>query len=180
MFKKTLIAAALAVAASGSFAQVYIEGAVGQGKLGVSYTNTTSSSQSSSGSKFALGYMIDKSWSAELQMFNYGKATGSNATQSTESKVTGTGIGGYWNTGNDNWGFKLGLSFVSTKNAESLTGTANTNTNNTGVGLGIGGSYKLTDAAAVTFGMDSASFKSAKVSGTGSASLISVGLRYKF
>ncbi|MDI9333617.1 MAG: outer membrane beta-barrel protein [Cytophagales bacterium] len=180
MFKKTLIAAALAVAATGSFAQVYVEGAIGQGKVNVTYLGATSEKQTSSGNKFAIGYEINKDWSAELQMLNYGKSTASNGTQSAESKVTGTGIGAYWNTGSDKWGFKFGLSFVSTKNAETQTGTANTSANNSGVGLGIGGSYKLTDAAAVTFGLDTATFKSAQVSGTGSASLLSVGLRYKF
>jgi uncharacterized protein YdbL (DUF1318 family) len=180
MFKKTLIAAALAVAATGSFAQVYIEGAVGQGKVGMTFTNTTSSSQSSSGSKFALGYTINKNWSAELQMLNYGKATGSNATQTADAKVTGTGVGGYFNANVNNWGFKVGAALVSTKNAEYHTLYGNTNTSNSGIGIGIGGSYKFTDTLAVTFGFDSASIKAARVSGTGTAGLMSVGLRASF
>jgi uncharacterized protein YdbL (DUF1318 family) len=180
MFKKTLIAAALAVAATGSFAQIYVEGAIGQGKVGVTYVGATNQSQTSSGNKFAIGYEINKDWSAELQMLSYGKSTASNATRSAESKVTGTGIAGYWNTGNDKWGFKIGLGLISTKNAESETGYASTSASNSGLGFGIGGSYKFTDALALTFGMDSASIKSATVSGTGSASLVSAGLRYKF
>jgi uncharacterized protein YdbL (DUF1318 family) len=180
MFKKTLIAAALAVAASGSFAQVYVEGALGQGTVNQAWAGATSSKKTSSGNKFVVGYDINKSWSAELQMLNYGKATASAGANSADAKVTGTGIGGYWNLNGDKWGFKVGAAYVMTKNAETQTGTANTTTNNNSIGLGVGGSYKFTDSLALTFGLDTATFKASGTTGTGGASLLSVGLRAKF
>ena len=115
-----------------------------------------------------------------MQVLNYGKATGANATASAEAKVTGTAIGAYWTPRNDKWGFKLGLSAVSTKNAEAQTNTASTNTSSSGLGVGVGGSYNFTDAYALTFGIDTATFKASGVSGTGGVSLMSVGLRAKF
>lgn len=54
MFKKTLIAAALAVAATGSFAQVYVQGAAGQGNVSGEFVGATSTKNSSTGNKFLL------------------------------------------------------------------------------------------------------------------------------
>ena len=64
MFKKSLISLSLAVLATGSFAQVYVEGAFGSGNINQEYANATSSSKSSAGNKFAIGYEISKDWSA--------------------------------------------------------------------------------------------------------------------
>jgi hypothetical protein len=184
MFKKSLIAAALAVAATGSFAQVYVEGAFGQATVNESWAGA-SNKKTSTGNKFAIGYDIDKTWSAELMVINFGKATGTTASTTAEAKVSGTGVAGYWNTGNDQWGFRVGLNLISNKNAENYTGSAvpNASTGNTALGLGIGGSYKFTDTLALTFGIDTTTFKglgAGSTTQTGGASLLSVGLRAKF
>jgi hypothetical protein len=180
MFKKTLIAAALAVAATGSFAQYYAQGAVGQGNTGnVDCANTTKCEKSSTGNKFLVGYELGNGWAVEGLMINYGKTARSNATQNDALKTTGLGIGAaYSSKFNDDWNGRIGLSLNKNKADYSGNIAAASNTTSTQANLGLGLGYKLSNAISIIAEYDTSTSKI--VNKTGSVSLMSIGLRASF
>ncbi len=183
MFKKSLIAAALAVAATGSFAQAYVQGAVGQGTVNADWTGTgmTTTKNSSTGSKFVAGYGLGNGWSVEANVINYGKAVGNGTTGGYELKATGMGFGGAYTGAIDKLTWRVGLAMNQNKLSASASGTATlakpsetSSQLNTDFGIG----YRLTDNLAAIAGYDKSTVKINTVSfGT---SLVSVGLRANF
>lgn len=97
MFKKSLIALALTVAATTSFAQVYIQGAAGQGTVNVDVTAPTTVKKTATGSKFALGYEYGNGWAVEGMIISFGKSVATTNTGTTgEMKATSFAIGGVY------------------------------------------------------------------------------------
>ncbi len=188
MFKKSLIAAALAIAATSSFAQVYVQGAIGQGtvNLDAGSSGATSVKKSSTGNKFAIGYEFGNGWSAEGMLINFGKNVPTFLGGTTaEMKATSMAIGGVYGAdlGNGH-GLKIGLYYGSNKSDISgnalAAGVANTQTNGA-LNLGLGYSYSFNKSTAITVDYDSGTFKNDKTtSGSFNANLLSVGVRFKF
>lgn len=168
MFKKSILTAALAIAVSGSFAQVYVEGAIGQGSVGA--TCPGSCSKKNTGTKFVAGYDLGKGWSVEGLVIDYGKVT---ATNSPDLKVSGLGIGGaYLHSLNDKWSLKASLALTQMK-VSSIGSETSLQPN---IGLGVG--YKLTATLA---GIAQYDFGQDKYNGSkGSQGLLSIGLRASF
>jgi OmpA-OmpF porin, OOP family len=182
MFKKTLIAAALAVAATGSFAQVYVQGAIGQGTVNAEYLGigATSTKKSSTGNKLVVGYDLGNQWSVEANMIDYGKSSTSvTGSSAADFKVSGYGLGGAYtfDNKNSNWNFRLGLSINDNKVTTIISGlSANESSTQANVDVGVG--YKLTDTFSLIGAIDSSA---AKYTGKNySTSLLSFGLRAKF
>lgn len=192
MFKKTLIAAALVVATSASFAEgVYLQGSAGQGNLNVDFSGAVSSQKSSSGSKFVLGYEMggagSGSWSVEALAIDYGKASANyGSSVNDDIKVSGYGLGAAWTTAlSEKWSFKGGLALMSNKAQEDVPAYKYSNsTTSSKLNLGFGFGYKINDMFSVVGEYDVSGVKNdlkgTASSSTGSVSLISIGLRAKF
>ncbi len=201
MLKKLLLASALAIAATSSFAQVYFEGAVGGGLVNTNMTfgSTTDTSWStvnkttSAGYRVAAGYSSSKDWSAEILAIDFGKSKATakspqypNPTM-VEIPVTGTGAAVYWKNSSAKWDWRMGLNLLRNKSTETYTNAINPNASTTNVAFGasLGGAYKLTNNLAAIANIDTSTFKVVANSQTTlpsseSASLISVGLRASF
>lgn len=188
MFKKTLIAAALAVAATGSFAQVYVQGAIGSGTVDISAgsSGATSVKKTSTGNKFAVGYEFGNGWAAEGMLINFGKnvPTFANGT-SAEMKATSMAIGGVYAFDLSNGhGLKIGAYYGSNKadiSGSAVAASAVGSQTKGNFNLGLGYAYSFNKTTAITVDYDSGSFKNDKVVvGNFNASLLSVGVRYKF
>jgi len=185
MFKKSLIALALTAAAASSFAQVYVQGAVGQGNINVDWGSTaTNTKNSASGSKFLVGYELSNGWSVEGLVINYGKSIGTVSAVNGEVKASGYGIGGAYTQQADKWLFRAGAALNSNKlaigvAAGTLTATAAQTSAQANLNLGVG--YKINDTFHVTADYDFSNAKYGTGSGsTAGVSLLSIGLRAKF
>ncbi len=200
MLKKLLLGSTLALAATSSFAQVHVEGAIGGGLVNTNMvfgsTNdpswNTVSKTTSAGYRFAAGYS-GKDWSAELLAINFGKST-ATATSPTYSKaamveipVTGMGAAVYWKNSSAKWDWRMGLNLLRNKSTETYTNAINPSTSNTNVAFGasLGGAYKFTNNLAAVANIDTSTFKvvanyQSTSTRSESASLISVGLRASF
>lgn len=181
MFKKTLIAAALAVAATGSFAQVYVQGTIGQGTVNAQYVGigATDTKKSTTGNKLIVGYELGNQWSIEANMIDYGKSsTNVTAFPAAEFKISGYGIGGAYTFNNaSKWNFRIGLGINNNK-ATTIVTNVSTSESSTQANLDIGVGYKITDTFTAIAAIDSSA---AKYSGKNySASLLSIGIRAKF
>ncbi len=179
MFKKSLIALALTVAATGSFAQMYIQGSVGKGTLSFD-CGTNVCQKNNSGNKFLLGYDVGNGLSYEGQIINYGKIT-SAAFQD----IKATGFGGnvaYSGNFNDQFGYRVAGGLARNKvDAPSVTAVPTTNSWQLAVGGGV--AYNFNKSVALTADYDLSTAKlstSATATSTASVSLLSIGLRARF
>lgn len=188
MFKKSLIALALTVAATTSFAQVYIQGAAGQGTVNVDVTAPTTVKKTATGSKFALGYEYGNGWAVEGMIISFGKSVATTNTGTTgEMKATSFAIGGVYSgdLGNGH-GLKGGLYYGRNKADASGNAFTAAQTNAQSINalnVGIGYSYAFNKTTALTVDYDQGSFKNQlALSSTNAvtASLLSVGVRFKF
>lgn len=169
MFKKSLIAAVLAVAATGSFAQVYVQGGFGPASIGA--INCAGCDSTNPGNKFLLGYDVGGGFSVEGQSVSYGKVTG---TGGADVKATGLGLGGaYAIPFSDKFSGRIGLSL----NQNKLTQTPDQKS--TGLGYGLGAAYKFNDTLSGIAEYDRSSAKD-NTAVSHSLGLFTVGLRAKF
>lgn len=179
MFKKSLIALALTVAATGSFAQMYIQGSLGKGNLNGD-CGTSVCQKNNSGSKFLLGYDAGNGLSYEGQFINYGKIT-SSAFQD----IKATGFGGnvaYSGNFSDQFGYRVAGGLARNKvDTPSVTAAPTTNSWQLAVGGGV--AYNFNKSVALTADYDLSNAKqatSATATSSASVSLFSIGLRAKF
>lgn len=188
MFKKSLISLALTVATATSFAQVYIQGAAGQGTVNVDAAAPTTVKKTATGSKLALGYEYGNGWAVEGMIISFGKSVATTNTGTTaDIKATSFAIGGVYSgdLGNGH-GLKGGLYYG--RNKADATGNAlaaaSVNAQTVGgVNVGLGYSYSFNKTAALTVDYDLGNFKNQLALPTAStftASLLSVGVRFKF
>jgi hypothetical protein len=179
MFKKSLIALALTVAATGSFAQMYIQGSLGKGSVGFD-CGTNVCQKTNSGNKFLLGYDAGNGLSYEGQIINYGKTTSSGFQD-----VKGTGYGGnvaYSGNFSDQIGYRVAGGLARNK-VETPSTTAAPTTSSWQLAVGGGVAYNINKSVALTADYDLSSVKfatSATATSTGSVSLYSIGLRARF
>jgi Outer membrane protein beta-barrel domain len=178
MFKKSLIALALTVAATGSFAQMYIQGSAGKGNLNFD-CGANVCVKKNSGNKFIVGYDVGNGLSYEGQIINYGKIT-SAAFQ--DVKATGFGANAaYSGNFNDNFGYRVAAGLARNKGESPTTTGPATSSWQLAVGGGIG--YNFNKSVALTADYDLSNAKvptSATATSTGSVSLFSIGLRARF
>ena len=179
MFKKSFIALALSVAATSSFAQVYVQGSVGKGTLGFD-CGVNVCQKNNSGNKFLVGYDVGNGLSYEGQIINYGKVT-SSAFQ--DIKATGYGANvAYSGDFNEQFGFRVAAGLARNKvDAPSVAAAPTTSSWQLAVGGGI--AYNFNKSVALTVDYDVSSSKistAATTTSTASVSLLTVGLRARF
>lgn len=179
MFKKSLIALALTVAATSSFAQMYIQGSLGKGNLnGDCGINVCQ--KNNSGNKFLLGYDAGNGLSYEGQIISYGKVT-SSAFQD----VKATGFGGnvaYSGNFNDQFGYRVAGGLArNTVTTPGVTTAPTTSSWQLAVGGGVAYNFNKSVAVTVDYDLSSAKYAtSATATSSASTSLISIGLRARF
>jgi outer membrane protein assembly factor BamA len=175
MFKKTLIAAVLAVAATSSFAQYYAQGAIGQGNVDIDCGSATNCKKGNTGYKLLVGAEQGNGLAYEAQMISYGKVTIPG-----NSDYTVSGFGGNVALSapiNDKFGYRVAAGLGLNKANAGSTST-------TKLQLALGGSiaYNINKTTAVSFDYDVSSqkYNNAGTSLSGPVSLMSIGLRAKF
>jgi Outer membrane protein beta-barrel domain len=182
MFKKTLIAAALVVAATGSFAQNYFQGALGQGSVGFDCGTGYTCKKSSTGYKMLFGFDAGNGLSYEGQYINYGKEVPTNNTtgvNANSAKVTGFGGNvAYSGNFNESWGYRVagGLAI----NNANDGGSTSTSALKLAVGGGIAYNINKNLALTAEYDFSNATLKYTSSSLGTSVSLLSFGLRAKF
>lgn len=179
MFKKSIIALALTVAATGSFAQMYIQGSLGKGNLNAD-CGTAVCQKDNSGNKFLLGYDVGNGLSYEGQMINYGKITSPSFQD-----IKATGFGGnvaYSGNFNDQFGFRVAGGLARNKvDRPSLTAAPTTSSWQLAVGGGVAYNFNKSVALTADYDLSSAKYAtSATATSSASVSLLSIGLRAKF
>jgi Outer membrane protein beta-barrel domain len=179
MFKKSLIALTLSIAATGSFAQMYIQGSAGKGTLGFD-CGTNVCQKNNSGNKFLLGYDAGNGLSYEGQIINYGKIT-STAFQDIKAAGYGGNVA-YSGNFNDQVGYRIAGGLARNKvDAPSVTAAPSTSSWQLAVGGGI--AYNFNKSVALTADYDLSNGKvatSATATSSASISLLSIGLRARF
>jgi Outer membrane protein beta-barrel domain len=182
MFKKTLVALTLAAAATGSFSQVYVQAGVGNGNVSGGFVGATATTNSATGSKFVIGYQINKAWSLEVNSISYGKAVSTAGTQIAQVKVDGYGVGGAFTTPiSKKWDFRIGAAVNQNTAKSSFTNMPTSTPSSTGsttANVDLGVTYKFTPTFGAIIGIDVSSFKYQTTSP--SSGLLSVGLRANF
>lgn len=179
MFKKTLIVAALALAATGSYAQVYMQGAAGRGTMSVD-CGTNTCIKSNPGNKFVIGYETGSGLSYEAQYINYGKIT-SSAFQDVKGSGYGGNVAYMGNFSNDQFGYRVAGGLARNKVENPSVSTTPTTSWQAAVGAGL--IYNFNKGVALTADYDLTTGKlaqTATTTTTASMSLLSVGLRIKF
>jgi len=177
MFKKSLIAAVLAVAATGSFAENYFQGSLGKGNINLD-CGGSDCKKSNTGYKLLAGFEQGNGLAYEAQIINYGKVTSTTSTDAY--KVSGLGGNvAYVGKINDNFGYRTaaGLGFNKAVNGSTSSKTTPQLT------LGAGLAYNITKTIAATADFDVSRHKADGTTGelvSGTASLISFGIRAKF
>jgi opacity protein-like surface antigen len=179
MFKKSLIALALTVAATGSFAQMYIQGSLGKGSVGFD-CGTNVCQKTNPGNKFLLGYDAGNGLSYEGQIINYGKTTSSAFLD-----VKGTGYGGnvaYSGNFSEQFGYRVAGGLARNKiDTPSVTAAPSTASWQLAVGGGV--AYNVNKSVALTADYDLSNAKfatSATATSSAAVSLFSIGVRAKF
>ena len=180
MFKKSLIALSLATLATGSFAQMYIQGSVGKGSVNFDCGAGVACTKSNSGNKFLLGYDAGNGLSYEGQIINYGKIT---STAFQDVKATGYGANvAYSGNFSDQFGYRVAGGLARNKiDTPSVAAATATSSWQLAVGGGVAYNFNKSVAATLDYDLSNGKFaQTATTTGTGSVSLISFGIRARF
>lgn len=176
MFKKTLVAATLVMVTHTSFAQTYVQGAVGKGDIAFEYADPTGLKRNNIGYKSVVGFTQTNGLTYEGQVIKYGRQT---ATNSGTSSVIGLGIN-IASLGNidSDFGYRL-AGGVAMNNASDGSGNQ---TSQLKLILGGGLSYNISQATAITLEYDisNAALKYPTTVSNSRVSLLSVGIRSRF
>jgi predicted porin len=180
MFKKSLIVLSLAVVATTSYAQMYVQGSFGKGSLGFDCGAGVVCNKKNSGNKFLLGYDAGNGLSYEGQIISYGKTTSPSFQD-----VKASGYGGnvaYSGNFNDDFGYRVAAGLARNKvDTPSVAGATATSSWQLALGGGVG--YNFNKSVALTVDYDISNAKAASTATTttsSSVSLFSIGLRAKF
>jgi opacity protein-like surface antigen len=182
MIKKTLIAAVLAVAATGSFAENYFQGSIGNGSVGFDCGTGYTCKKTNTGYKALFGFDAGNGLSYEGQYISYGKEVPTNNTTGATpnaAKVTGIGANvAYSANFNDSWGYRVAGGLGLNKADDG----ASTSTSSLKLTLGGGIAYNVTKTVALTadYDISNANLKYPATTIGTSVSLLSFGIRAKF
>jgi len=180
------IAAVALMLSSGAFAQGYIGAAGGSAKISADCAGTSTCDTTSTGWKAFGGYKFGPNWGAEVNYFDFGKATatlvGTGGTLSAELKGTGLGAGvAFFGQFSPSWTgvARLGIASTKAKISGSLSGVSATDSEtSTNAYLGLGLGYLMSKNLSIDGAVD---FSRIKYTGEkADVRLVSIGLTYSF
>jgi opacity protein-like surface antigen len=185
--KKWILAAALAAAAVGAQAQVYVTASGGLSSASVDCGGTSSCDKSGMGFKLLGGYRVMPNVAVEAGYYNLGKFSASGfvsgwGTVKTEWKTAGFGVGAALSADiapNVNVVGRLALASMSTKVSANIGGSSGSDSeSNMAVLLGLGVGYALTKNVSIDATVDMGKHDYAGESG--SARVFGLGLTASF
>ena len=183
--KKTILAvAAVAVTlfSSTAFAESYVGGAIGQGRINLDCEGAPTCDNSDTGFKIFGGYKFMPNMAAEVTYFNFGKAKAADTDLSLSLKSSAFGVGvAFIGDFAPQWSgvARVGIASVRVKADATLNGASGSESDsstNAYVGFGLG--YEISKGLSVTADID---LTRGKIVGeSGNLRMISVGLRQSF
>lgn len=184
MKSSTLMSIAIlaSIASSGAMAQMYVSGAVGQGRADVDCTGVASCDKSGTAFKLAGGYGYGNGISAEVGYIDFGKIKSADSGSTLSATATGLSLGAAFElpvADSLSLGARLGI--VSLKSKVTVTGTGGSGSvseTNAVPYYGFFGAYSVSKTTRIELGAD---FSRAEVLGEkADVRALTVGLRVAF
>ncbi|KGM40641.1 hypothetical protein JY96_12870 [Aquabacterium sp. NJ1] len=181
MFKKMMLAAVMATAASGAMAQLYMGAGLGYAKIADACNGSVGSCEDSSlGLKLYGGFHLNASVSAELGYLDFGQATNDAGPLHAELDASAVVINAAFRApvGRDLTGVaRIGLASVTMDEKYNFAPNSSKSTSQLYLGLGL--EYALQKNLKATFSYDLTHGEDAS-GDSGNLHLFSAGLQYAF